>query len=180
MTLHELSQAELQTYWRPIRARLLQPGFPNDWPFSQVEWSTVLLPGGIELDQTAFQHLAASAQALGDKVCTLEGYREEFEGQPSFLLEWKRRDWSVCATDTVLGHIDCVAYGKSAAWALFTSPETFALLSGSAAFMSEFQRLMGGVANMRAQFLAAVDAGDIGFGEESREFVAAMMRRIGW
>lgn len=180
MQIREIPLNEFENRWRPIQDRIFGGASPESGFFKDGSWSVVLLPGGLVIDDDLFEALAETACPGQQGTFAVAGYREEFQAQPAFVMDWDRAGLKSVAIESVLGHLDAVSFDQSGTWGRFCSPETFSVLGGKERFMNDFRQRAGGENNLQERFRESARLGEIGYGDQGRQFIDALLAMAGW
>lgn len=181
MTSDVIRRIDLEEYaarWRCTHDRVFS-GRPIDaLPFCDETWEMVLLLGGLLISATDLRALAAVAIDHGDGSAVLVDGEGEWAGEPPVILEWSSESFEDAHNNTVFGHTIGHVFGRSGLWGVATSPESFSVLGAERGFAEAFLQATGGREKLRCTFLDG--ASGIGFGEEGKDYVARLVRMVGW
>ena len=177
MLVQEIDVVSFENDWHPRRSRIFRDSSDSVEFFADTSWAVLPLPGGLMLDAALFEPIAASAQRMGDERFVVAGMHSEFDDQPAFLLPWNINALHAVATETVLGHILAVCFGRSETWGMVAAPEGYCVLGGVPEFIQRGIELGGGETALAAAFRHAALPGELGLGEHGLKFVNDLLAR---
>lgn len=172
--------SESQEPWQLLHRRIFTGTPVEDGAFADPAWKVVLLPGELLLDRQDFDSLAASAAEVGDAQFIVMDGEGDFRDEPPVVLSWDFESFARFCPSSVFCQAVAHSFGQSGQWGRVSSYDGFNALGGSPGFMDGFVERSGGVPVLYERFLEAVRNGEIGWGEQGREYARQLVRRVGW
>lgn len=180
-SVKNIDRQEFERDWEGLCVRVFSKRMPPENPFAKSRWPMTLLPGCFGwMNRPDFDALKSKAEAVGDDEFLLVDAEDQWPDEPSKLLTWDWHSFDRIGRDTVYGHIQTYALGRSGRWGLLISYDTYTVLGAEPELMSAFFEHVGGEESVKKRFIKSVDDGDVGFGEEGRLLAKKLMKMVGW
>ena len=154
--------------WRSLIAAIFTGNDPVEGAFLRESWSSVLLPGGLVLDDDHMSAFAETVRGEGDESVLACAILPGFAFGDCYEVPLVEAAFEELLTETELGQMDTAVFSRSGLWGLYATPDMFGVFGATSALMAKFVALAGGPQELEKRFRLLMEENAIGSGPRGR------------
>ncbi|MGH7989583.1 MAG: hypothetical protein ACREDS_05220 [Limisphaerales bacterium] len=139
-------------------------------------WQIIPVPYGLDLRNEDYHGFECACKHIGDMDLNITGIESVPPHLDSFKFPLTQSNLRDVWCNSMLGHIDCAAFGKTGKWGAMFSVEGFGLIGGESSFIQNLESKLGGKSEVEKTFISFANE----IWGASKEFKDKTLNSFGW